>query len=72
MRQDENGNYIPTPQQKKMIRVAGVVWSRERQPDLQALIQIWCAQVSSTIPLFSILEVYDYLIETGYYNPFCL
>ena len=72
MRQDENRNYIPTAQQRKMIKAAGRHWTKDHQPDLLDLLFIWSVEVSLKIPIISIIEVYDYLIETGYYNPECL
>jgi hypothetical protein len=61
-----------TRQQIKMIDLAGWMWRKDFQPDLQYLMRKWHDEISGSIPLYSIFIVYDYLCETGYYNPMCL
>lgn len=72
-----------TKQQIKMVEIAGrlynfAIWPGERVPrpgslpTFQQLCEHWYLEVSPTIPLYSIMNVYNWLIEHGYYNPYCL
>ena len=73
-----------TSQQLKMIEVAGRLWKWQAQvskighpmpgslPDLEGLCCHWYMEVSPAIPLYSIMCVYNWLKETGYYDPLCL
>ena len=57
-----------TRQQAEMTDSA-IRWKRSngRPASLETLCHIWHNRISPAIPVRSILEVYDYLIELGYY-----
>ena len=62
-------------QQLKMVEVATEMrYYAERCynpiPDFLALSQQWYLKVSPTIPLYSVIMVYEWLKENGYYNPY--
>lgn len=61
-----------TLQQKQMIDIAGRMWRKDWQPDMFTLCIRWSMEISQHIPVYSIVRVYDWLVETGYYNPQCL
>lgn len=64
-----------TPQQLKMVQIACEMrYYAERcynpVPDLLSLVQQWYLKVSPTIPLFSVIMVYEWLKDNGYYDPY--
>ena len=72
-----------TPQQQKMVAIAGRLWwavadpltklpAPSSLPDLERLCCHWYMEISPTIPLYSVMLVYNWLKETGYYNPYGL
>ena len=55
-----------TRQQHKMLEAVGRHWPSILT--LETLMHIWAEEVSPTIPMISVLYVYDYMKETGYYD----
>ena len=54
-----------TKQQRQMVSMA----IEYRTPAaFHTLCMVWHMRISRAIPLWSVLEVYDYLVEHGYYD----
>lgn len=54
-----------TAQQRKMVSLA---IECRTMADFHTLCLVWHMKISRSIPIWSCLEVYDYLIEHGYYE----
>ena len=58
-----------TRQQNEMIKCIGKHYIRGTTPlSLESWCFIWAMEVSPRIPVASILKVYDWMKETGYYD----
>ena len=55
-----------TRQQRRMLDCLKRKWP-SRMP-LETCMQIWYQEIGPTIPLASVLYVYDFMKETGYYD----
>ena len=61
--------------QLKMVQIASEMrFYAERcynpVPDFLALCRQWYLKVSPALPLFSVIMVYEWLCENGYYDPY--
>ena len=58
-----------TRQQNEMIKCIGKHYIRGTTPlSLESWCFIWSMEVSPRIPVASVLKVYDWMKETGYYD----
>ena len=58
-----------TRQQNEMIKCIGKHYIRGTTPlSLESWCFIWAMEVSPRIPVASVLKVYDWMKETGYYD----
>ena len=69
MYKEEGFQWNFTRQQNEMIKCIGNHYTRGSTPlTLESWCFIWAMEVSPRIPVASILKVYDWMKETGYYD----
>lgn len=69
MYKEEGFQWNFTRQQNEMIKCIGNHYTRGSSPlSLESWCFIWAMEVSPRIPVASILKVYDWMKETGYYD----
>lgn len=69
MYKEEGFQWNFTRQQNEMIKCIGNHYTRGSTPlSLESWCFIWAMEVSPRIPVASILKVYDWMKETGYYD----
>lgn len=69
MYKEEGFQWNFTRQQNEMIKCIGNHYTRGSTPlSLESWCFIWAMEVSPRIPVASVLKVYDWMKETGYYD----